>query len=147
MFDCNLEHTHGLQKWSLWICAAKKQTIWFSIWCKREPSFAEPLESVAFFESFVLQIGDGFLHNSTLVAGFRSKKTSSGNRFVSVEDVAWMPTGLVLMWRLPERKRLNETYHGTEGSGSSSQEWSFCCFHLNQRWLSDYTWSHVYIIS
>ena len=56
----------------------KKQTIWFSIWCKREPSFAEPLESVAFFESFVLQIGDGFLHNSIL---FNSHISDAGGWF------------------------------------------------------------------
>lgn len=43
-----------------------------------EPSFAEPLESVAFFESFVLQIGDGFLHNSIL---FNSHISDAGGWF------------------------------------------------------------------
>ena len=76
----------------------KKQTIWFSIvlvnqvspnLLNRSPSLNRlycKLEMGFFTTRFYL------IHIFlTLVAGFRIKKTSSGNRFVSVEDVAWMP--------------------------------------------------------
>ena len=99
MFDCNLGHTHGLQKWSLWICAAKNKQFGSPFGANVNQVSPNLLNRSPSLNRLYCKLEMGFFTTRfylihiflTLVAGFRIKKTSSGNRFVSVEDVAWMP--------------------------------------------------------